>query len=95
MPKAFLSMLLSALLLLSSSPCPQNVPTPSEASAPGEIRLWWGLIDPELSTWFARLPMETDSADASILWDWSWCGFLAALFSQPMAKEAGPDAVSA
>lgn len=95
MPKAFLSMLLSAQLLLSSAPCTQGIPTPPGASFSGEVRLWWGLIDPELSTWFARLPMETDDADDTILWDWSWRGFLAALFGQPLVKEAGSDAVSA
>lgn len=95
MPKAFLSMLLSALLLLSSGPLAQNTLAQPTASAPSEERLWWGLIDPELSTWFAQLPMQEDNADDFLHWDWSWRGFLAALFGQPIVKEAGPDAVSA
>lgn len=35
---------------------------------------WWGLIDPELAVRCAALP-ETD------LWDWSFMGFLRALFN--------------
>ena len=96
MMNALLSLLLSIQLALPAQPTalPQRLHRqPNHTAHPQKI--WWGLIDPELSTWFARLPMEPDSADASILWDWSWRGFLAALFSQPMTKEAGPDAVSA
>ena len=47
-------------------------------------KTWWGLIDPELALWFARLPGE---AEDTILWDWSWQGFFSALFPQPLIKE--------
>lgn len=43
-------------------------------------RNWWGLIDPELSLWFARLPGE---ADAPPSWDWSVQALLRALFGTP------------
>ena len=41
---------------------------------------WWGLIDPELSLWFARLPGQADEAPA---WDWSLHGLLQALLTLP------------
>lgn len=94
MPKAFLSLLLSAQIFLSTAPFPQHALQPTCAAAK-ETRLWWGLIDPELSTWFALLPSAEVPEDKPILWDWSWRGFLAALFGMPMAKEASADAVTA
>ena len=51
-------------------------------------QLWWGMIDPELSAWFARIPDTDGEQDRPILWNWSWRGFLAALTSQPLVKEA-------
>ena len=90
MRKPLLTLLLSALLML---------PAPGMSSAQKEVsaepaRLWWGLIDPELSLWFSRLPME-ETKDAPVLWDFSWRGFLAAIFGQPMTKEASPHAAHA
>ena len=55
------------------------------ADDPHASKVWWGLIDPELSLWFARIPEETEEP---ILWDWSWRGFFAALFPQSLVKEA-------
>lgn len=95
-----LSLLLSIQILLSGTaytaparihPAPSAF-TRSSQEAPVETRLWWGLIDPEMSTWFARLPMEGSREDERIVWDWSWRGFLAALFGIPAEKEASPDA---
>lgn len=52
-----------------------------------ESRLFWGMIDPELSLWFSRIP-DTRQEDASPLhWDFSLRGFLSALFAQPIIKE--------
>ncbi len=90
MHKPLLTLLLSALLTL---PGPGMESAPKAHSAE-PTRLWWGMIDPELSLWFARLPME-EQEDSHILWDFSWQGFLAALFGQPLTKEAIPDAAHA
>ena len=85
MMKTLLSLLLSLQL---SAPVPPvsaaNMPH-VPAATPHAQPLWWGLIDPELSLWFARVP---DEVEEPILWDWSWRGFLAALFPQPLMKEA-------
>lgn len=83
MPKVFISMLLLTQLLCKPAPVQPLNCTPAQPT-----RLWWGLIDPELSTWFSRLPMEDE--DQPILWDFSWQGFLAALFGQPLVKEVSP-----
>ena len=53
---------------------------------PHPLQTWWGLIDPDLSLWFAHIPTEEDKP---LLWDWSWRGFFAALFAQPLVKEDG------
>lgn len=95
MMNTFLSLLLSLQIFLSFTARPS---VPGEASAPvlsipQESRLWWGLIDPELSAWFAHLPADTaKEKDDRILWDWSWRGFWAALFGNPSLKEAQTDA---
>ena len=78
---AFLSYLLSLLLMLSPA-----------ASLPRDIqaeptRVLWGMIDPELSVWFSRVP-GADKPHRTVLWDFSWRGFLAALFGQPITQEA-------
>ena len=91
MPKAILTLILSTQLLLSSPQHQLSKLSPNPSAAPQPDRLWWGLIDPEMSLWFSHLPLE-EEADAPILWDWSWRGFLAALFGQPVMKEAIPDA---
>lgn len=91
MPKSILSLLL-VLQLLTAAPHGSTISfSPDEAASAQPSRLWWGLIDPELSLWFSRLPLDEDS-EAPVLWDWSWQGFLAALFGHPMTKEAIPHA---
>ena len=85
MTNTLLTLLLSLQLALPAQPAamPQRlVDRPGHEAHPQQI--WWGLIDPELSLWFARIPDETEEV---ILWDWSWRGFLSALFCQPLVKE--------
>ena len=89
MTSALLSLILAAQLMCSPSPSTQNVPPES-----GQSRLWWGLIDPEMSLWFSRLPMDEEE-DAPVLWDFSFRGFLAALFGTPLLTEEVPDAARA
>ena len=94
MTNTILSLLLCLQLLAAPLlPAPADAAVPTDA--PAQSRLWWGLIDPELSAWFSRLPMEEENAEEPILWDWSWRGFLAALFGVPMEKEAASDAAFA
>ena len=81
MSKLLLSALLSVQLMCTPAPSTIDVPADSQA-----VRLWWGLIDPELSLWFSRLPME-ETKDKPVLWDFSWRGFLAALFGTPIVTE--------
>ena len=81
-----LSWLLSIQLILSA-PSPAASAQTRCAPLPQvkQTRLWWGMIDPGLACWFARIPQE--EADSPVLWDFSWRGFLAALFGQHTAKE--------
>ncbi|MBQ8555614.1 MAG: stage II sporulation protein R [Clostridia bacterium] len=44
---------------------------------------WWGLIDPLLSLWCARVP---DMEAEPITWDWSWQAFIAALTGRTLAE---------
>ena len=81
MSKLLLSALLSLQLMCTPAPSIIDVPTDSQV-----VPLWWGLIDPELSLWFSRLPLE-ETDDKPILWDFSWRGFLAALFGTPIMPE--------
>lgn len=92
MTNTLLTLLLSLQLAVCAphAPAPQSLALSPQAEARSQP-LWWGLIDPELSLWFAHIPQE-ESTDEPILWDWSWRGFLAALFGQPMAKEGLPHA---
>lgn len=100
MASSILSLVLSFQLLFSSgeTASPQAFTPQALVSHPQEnlhvSRLWWGLIDPELSAWFARLPFAEEDPDAPILWDWSWRGFLASLFDIRMTKEAAIHAPS-
>ncbi len=92
MASTVLTLLLSAQLMCTPAICSPAAQTMQDCSSlPQESRLWWGLIDPELSAWLARLPLE-EEADKPVVWDWSWRNFLAALFGQPQTKEAIPDA---
>ena len=78
-----LSLLLSLQLSVSSA-----LPFREAEPAPAPHRLWWGMIDPELSAWFARLPGDAEEAPHPVLWNWSWRGFLAALTGQHTLLEA-------
>lgn len=60
---------------------------PAEPTAQPQ-QLWWGMIDPELSTWFARIPDEGEDEALPVLWNWSWRGIWAALTRQPLVQEA-------
>ena len=81
-----LSLLLTLQLTLTDPPSV----LPADAAAQ-PCPLWWGMIDPELSAWFARLPDETDDSRRPVLWNWSWRSFWAALTNHSIVKEA-PDA---
>ena len=89
MTAAFLSLLLAAQLFSQTPQIAPRLPAP-----PQETKRWWGMIDPELSLWFSRLPRE-DAENAPVMWDFSWRGFLAALFGQPLLMEEGSDAAHA
>ncbi len=90
MQSAILSLILSLQMLLATPIYPQDAQPCPLACLPADqvhqTRLWWGLIDPELSLWFSRLP-DAAPNDAPVLWDFSWRGFLAALFGQPIIEE--------
>ncbi len=75
-----LSYLLAAQMMLS--PAPAALPQAPVIQTP----LFWGMIDPELSVWFSRVPQE-GQPDKRVLWDFSWRGFLAALIGQPLLTE--------
>ena len=85
MMNTLLTLLLCLQLSAPAAPADAPLPMTSHTAGPQEQRLWWGLIDPELSMWFSHIPWEEEH-DA-ILWDWSWQGFLAALFPQPLMQE--------
>lgn len=100
MTNTCLSLLLAVQMLLCGTVHPAPAAAPAslarnaqETSSPA--RLWWGLIDPELSLWFAQLSPEDEDGEERILWDWSWRGFLAALFGIPAEKEAPAHAACA
>ena len=77
----FLSYLLSLLLMLApATSLPRDLPAV-------KTQVLWGMIDPELSLWFSRVPGAVKPS-RTVLWDFSWRGFLAALFGQPMIQEA-------
>ena len=84
MPGILLTLLLTLQLFFSpfSASAPASLPEQPQASP-----LWWGMLDPEMSLWFARVPADSRT-DGSVRWDWSWEGFWAALVRQPLVKEA-------
>lgn len=89
------SLFLALQISVSAPPSPHS----ASCSLPAQnetqyTRLWWGLVDPELSGWFARIPFEDHTPRHPIVWDWSWRSFLVALFQQPLLKEAATDAYS-
>lgn len=92
MASILLSLLLSLQLLCVQFPASQPIPVPRDRT-PQTQPLFWGMLDPELSVWFARLPQE--ASDSALHWDWSWRGFWAALFEQPLLKEVANDATAA
>lgn len=84
MMNPLLSLLLSMQIFLT---LPAGARQPYVSAPIQETRLMWGLIDPELSAWFALLPAEdAPEEDAPVLWDWSWRGFLAAIFGDSFLK---------
>lgn len=86
MENALISLLLSIHLLLGNPAEPVPSPLPClPQPAVQESRVWWGLIDPELSLWFSALPDQLP--DKPVLWDFSWRNFWAALWRQPLVKE--------
>ena len=87
MSATILSLLLSAQLLVSTPPAAATLSCVPQTQVQ-ETRLWWGLIDPELSLWFCAPRQEEDQADAPVLWDFSWRSLWAAIFRQPLVKEA-------
>ena len=96
--RILMTLFLALQMMLSSAAQPlQSKPLHSFTSAqvqPQAEKLWWGMLDPELSASFARIPLYGGDADQPILWNWSWRGFLAALFEKPILKEAPTDAPS-
>lgn len=82
-----LAILLSLLLALQLTFTNQPPAAPPTAAVQPR-QLWWGMIDPELSAWFARVPDDADSSGNPVMWNWSWRGFWAALTRQPIVKEA-------
>lgn len=88
MIRTILSLALTARLLCVAPTSPQPSTLTLDASAQAvSVPMWWSLIDPELSLWFARVPEDTaPERDQRVLWDWSWRGFLAALFGQPLVQ---------
>ena len=93
-----LSLFLALQMMLSSvvpfPPSERDMLVTYTQEQPRQQQLMWGMLDPELSTWFARIPMNAEDEAYPILWNWSWRGFWAALFEQPMLKEAAADAPS-
>ena len=86
MYSTILAWILSLQMLLSMLiPAP---PLSVQSGSPAqETCLFWGLIDPELSLWFSRIPQESRHTDKRLHWDFTWRGFLAALMHQPIIKE--------
>lgn len=83
MSAIWLCMLL--ILHLTFTNLPPSAPV---QAAPQPRQMWWGMIDPELSTWFARIPEEEGEDGLPVMWNWSWRGFWAALTCQPLVQEA-------
>ena len=96
MTATILSCILSAQLFLSAPLSSGQVHADLSLVPHPQVqaeRLWWGLIDPDLSAWFSRIPMEeNEKTDEPVRWDWSWRGFLAALFNWAPVKEGACDA---
>ena len=87
------NMLLSWLLCLQLlAPAPAIVPQDAPVLLQSE-KLWWGLIDPNASLWFSRLP-GCIPEKGPVLWDFSWRGFLAAVFGLDLVREV-PHALDA
>ncbi len=84
MTRTLLTLTLAAQLFFGAPSALQAAPT----LRPQQTRLWWSLIDPDLAAHFALLPGREGNAPERIVWDWSWRGFLAALFGIPQEKEA-------
>ena len=83
MPAIWLSLLL--ILHLTFTHLPPAAPPKADLQS---HQLWWGMIDPELSSWFAHIPDEDANSSLPVLWNWSWRSFWAALTRQPLVQEA-------
>lgn len=83
MSTIWLCMLL--ILHLTFTNLPLSVPV---QATPQPRQMWWGMIDPELSSWFAHIPDEDANSSLPVLWNWSWRSFWAALTRQPLVQEA-------
>ena len=91
MPSSLLSLILSLQLFFSGASPASILSQGVQLSYSSNIeatqtRLLWGLIDPELSLWFAQ-PSVAQDRDSPILWDWSLRTFFATLFGHPTIKE--------
>ena len=82
MSTIWLCMLL--ILHLTFTNLPPSVPV---QATPQPRQMWWGMIDPELSSWFAHIPDEDANSSLPVLWNWSWRSFWAALTRQPLVQE--------
>lgn len=51
---------------------------------------WWGLIDPRLALWSAAVPQKKPATE-TIVWDWSFRSFLAALLGRPLPETEAQD----
>lgn len=91
MTNTILSLILSLHIICSAGIEPSLPPAAPSlvAHCPEQhvSRLWWGMIDPELSAWCARLPFDEANEDTPILWDWSWRSFWASLFDFRIIRE--------
>ena len=89
-----LSLMLALQMTLPALPVPvryDSVYTRVQEE-PRMERLMWGMLDPELSAWYARVPSGTGMDTSPIAWRWGWQAFWAALFQQPIVKEASGNA---
>lgn len=89
-----LSLMLALQMLLPGSPVPvrQDSVYPRVQEEPRMERLMWGMLDPELSAWYARVPSEAGTDARPVVWRWGWHAFWAALLQQPIVKEASGNA---
>ena len=92
MTSTLLSMLLSLQILFSTTDQSPALRPHTMVLTPHEQveinRVWWGMTDPETSLWFSRIPSDDPQPRTPVIWDFSWRGFLAALFGPSIIQEA-------